>query len=369
LKDFSALQAARIKAGQIERSLPDIRMSSRFHHGRHRLANACRLRIKSLGSIGFQGKIICERGVSALGEGFMATATPLEQEKGYGKTSRRDNWWVGPISVLIGLSLFVVYSTWSGLQGKYFEIRENTGNFTGPTVAPYLSPFYSPLLYDSQSPHAWIHQDRPQWWPDALPFSAAILILAGPGLFRLTCYYYRKAYYRAFWADPPACAVGEPRKSYWGENHWPLLLQNVHRYTLYIALIFLVFLWWDALQAFWWPTNRAGEYLNGSHRLGLGLGTLIMLVNVYLLSGFTFGCNSLRHLSGGGLNQFACYYCPSGSKEPVQKLSGRYHAWRFVSYFTAHHMAWAWLSLFSVGFTDLYIRMCAKGIWTDLRFF
>src|SRR5262249_32345091 len=161
-------------------------------------------------------------------------------------------------------------------------------------------------------------------WPEFFPFSAAVLILAGPGGFRLTCYYYRKAYYRAFWADPPACAVGEPRKSYWGENHWPLLFQNVHRYTLYVALVFLIFLWWDALQAFWWPTNSAGEYLNGSHQLGMGLGTLVMLINVWLLTGFTLGCNSLRHLVGGGLNHFACYYCPNGAKEPIQKLSPRY---------------------------------------------
>src|SRR5262249_39372112 len=137
-------------------------------------------------------------------------------------------------------------------------------------VAPYLSPFYSPLVYDPQSHHAWVKADlRPGWLPSWFPFSTAFLILAGPGLFRLTCYYYRKAYYRAFWADPPACAVGEPRKSYWGENHLPLLLQNAHRYALYLAVLFLVFLWWDVLQAFWWPTDRAGALLpGGGHQFG-----------------------------------------------------------------------------------------------------
>ena len=57
-----------------------------------------------------------------------------------------------------------------------------------------------------------------------------------PACFRFTCYYYRGAYYKAFWADPPACAVGEPRKSYRGENSFPLILQNVHRYFLYVAV-------------------------------------------------------------------------------------------------------------------------------------
>jgi hypothetical protein len=298
----------------------------------------------------------------------MTTALSLEEKYGYGKTSRPDPWWLGPTSVLVGLLAFVIYSTWSGLQGKYFEIRQSW-DFTGPAVAPYLSPFYSPLLYDAHSPHAWIRQAKPGWWPEAFPFSAAVLILAGPGLFRLTCYYYRKAYYRAFWADPPACAVGEPRKSYWGENHWPLLLQNAHRYTLYIASFILIILWWDTFVAFWWPTNALGVWLGGRHQFGMGLGTLIMLANVVLLTGFTLGCNSLRHISGGRLNSFACYYCPNGSKEPVQRLRAGYRFWHIVSRFNEHHMGWAWLSLFSVGFTDFYIRMCAMGNWVDLRIF
>ncbi|MFX9038760.1 hypothetical protein ABTN43_19155, partial [Acinetobacter baumannii] len=92
--------------------------------------------------------------------------------------------------------------------------------------APYLAPFHSPLLYDAQSHHAWFQAAKPSWW--FLPFfSSAMLILIVPAGFRLTCYYYRKAYYRSFMADPPACAVGEPRQSYWGENRLPLILQNI----------------------------------------------------------------------------------------------------------------------------------------------
>ena len=68
--------------------------------------------------------------------------------------------------------------------------------------------------------HAWFGP-KPAWWPALLPFSPALLILPFPGLFRFTCYYYRGAYYKAFWADPPSCAVGEPRKSYWGEQLVP----------------------------------------------------------------------------------------------------------------------------------------------------
>src|SRR6266404_107606 len=179
----------------------------------------------------------------------MAIVTTPEPQQGFGATARTDTWWLGPLATLVGLLIFVFYANWATFQGKYFEIRQYPEGFTGKAVAPYLTPFYSPLLYDATSEHAWFHKEKPSWWP--LPFfSAALLILPFPLLFRFTCYYYRKAYYRAFWADPPACAVGEPRRSYWGENRWPLLFQNIHRYAMYFALIFIVLLSWDVILAF-----------------------------------------------------------------------------------------------------------------------
>jgi MFS family permease len=295
----------------------------------------------------------------------MTQLSTLEEQDGFGATERRDVWWLGPLLTIAGLSAFLIYGTWAAWQGDYFEIRQDRSNFSQAenlAVAPYLSPFFAPLIYDPQSEHAWIRADlRPAWLPRWFPFSSAFLILAFPGLFRLTCYYYRKAYYRSFWADPPACAVGEPRKSYWGENRLPLILQNSHRYFMYFALVFLVLLAWDALVAFWWPTDRAGNLLpDHGHQFGLGLGTLIMVANVILLAGFTFGCNSVRHLVGGRLD---CFSCPNS----ISRLRTGYKLWRLSTLFNEHHMEWAWLSLFSVGFTDVYIRLCAMGIWTDLR--
>ena len=111
-----------------------------------------------------------------------------------------------------------------------------------------------------------------------LPFSAALLILWAPGGFRFTCYYYRGAYYKAFWADPPACAVGEPRKSYLGERSFPLILQNVHRYFLYLALLFLFVLSYDVWKAMWF-TDAAGRTT-----FGIGVGTIVLAVNRVLLS-------------------------------------------------------------------------------------
>jgi hypothetical protein len=63
-----------------------------------------------------------------------------------------------------------------------------------------------------------------------------------PAGFRLTCYYYRRAYYRSWWLSPPACAVAGPRRRYTGETRFPLLGQNVHRYFFYVALVFNVIL-------------------------------------------------------------------------------------------------------------------------------
>jgi hypothetical protein len=284
----------------------------------------------------------------------------------FGETARKDNWWLGPLLTFLGLLAFVIYATYRAFDGNYFEIRQARRDFNAPgnhVAAPYLSPFYSPLIYDAQSPHAWITKAKPSWWPGGLAFSTALLILWGPVLFRFTCYYYRKAYYRSFWADPVACAVGEPRQSYWGERYFPLVLQNVHRYTLYIAIGFLFFLWWDVILAFWWPVYNAQGTLTG-HHLGIGVGTLIMLANIILLTGFTLGCNSLRHLVGGRLN---CFSCPARNGQGEQKLRTGYYLWNWVSRFNAHHMEWAWLSLFSVGFTDFYIMMCSRVIWSDLH--
>jgi hypothetical protein len=296
----------------------------------------------------------------------MSQASTLEKQEGFGSTARLDAWWLGPLLTLLGLSAFLIYGTWAAWQDGNFEIRQTRGGHAtfqqsnNPAVAPYLSPFYSPLIYDKQSHHAWMSRNLKEEWglPGWFPFSAGFLILAFPGAFRFTCYYYRKAYYRAFWADPIACGVGEPRTSYWGENRLPLILQNLHRYAMYFALLFLLMLAWDALHAFWWPTNRSGEFTGG--QLGVGVGTLIMVLNVFLLTGFTLGCNSVRHLVGGRLD---CFSCP---KNPEHVRTG-YKLWRFSTMLNEHHMEWAWASLFSVGFTDVYIRMCSLGYWQDIR--
>ncbi|CAN5784854.1 hypothetical protein BH20GEM3_BH20GEM3_07650 [soil metagenome] len=255
----------------------------------------------------------------------------ISQPRGFGQTARRDAWWVQPAVTFTILASFVVYATWAAFQNAHY------------THGPYLSPFYSPEIFGS-SPHALLGP-KPGWWPTWLPFSPALIILPFPGLFRFTCYYSRGAYYKAFWADPPACSVGEPRKGYWGERWFPLILQNAHRYFLYVALLFLFILAYDAWKAMWF---RDG--------FGIGVGTLVLTANVILLSGYTLGCHSLRHLVGGRINQL--------SRRPMQ------HAcYQGCSKLNRGHMKWAWASLITVAFADLYVRMCSMGIWSDWRIF
>jgi hypothetical protein len=262
-------------------------------------------------------------------------ATALPRRRGFGETARRDAWWLQPAVVFTVLGAFVVYATWAAFQGEHYHF----GN--------YLSPFYSPELWGS-SPHAWFGT-QPGWWPAWLPFSPALLILGAPVGFRLTCYYYRGAYYRAFWADPPACTVGEPRKHYRGERSFPLIIQNIHRYFLYLALIVLVILARDVWQALWFEDPATGQA-----SFGIGVGTIVLAINVVLLSSYTLGCHSLRHLVGGRLTQI--------SKRPL-----RYKAYTGVSVLNRRHMLWAWLSLVWVAFADLYVRLCSMGVWTDWR--
>jgi hypothetical protein len=199
-------------------------------------------------------------------------------------TKRHDSWWVEPLLVAVGFGLFIIYATYRAFQNQYFEVDN------------YISPFYSPkLAFD--------------WWK----WSPAILILWIPAGFRATCYYYRKAYYRAYFLDPPGCAVG----------HF-----GGHNYT-------------------------------GETSFRLGWGSVVYFVNVVLLSNYTLGCHVFRHLVGGKLD---CFTCPNGKPKP------QYGAWKFVTKLNEHHMFWAWLSLFSVGIADAYTMWVVQNRVDDTIF-
>jgi hypothetical protein len=248
------------------------------------------------------------------------------------RTLRQDRWWLYPATTFTVFFAFVVYSTIRAFMDKYYFAE------------PYLSPFYSPCLGDCVKGSSDFGQPF-----DWFPLSAALIVLIFPLGFRLTCYYYRKAYYRSFWFSPPACGVAEPHAKYSGETRFPLILQNVHRWFWYATLVVALILTWDVVLAF----GPAPGEPDGIH---MGLGTVLMLINVAFIWLYQLSCHSCRHIVGGRLRHF--------SKHPV-----RYQLWTWVSKLNKRHAQYAWCSLFSVALVDLYIFLLASGAIDDPRFF
>ncbi|QKT11956.1 hypothetical protein HUN07_15650 [Rhodococcus sp. W8901] len=248
------------------------------------------------------------------------------------RTLRTDRWWLAPLLTTLGLAVFVVYATVRSFVRTAYWVDDYH----------YLTPFYSPCISESCVPGAshfgtWVGE-LPMWIP--LGFLVLPFLLG----FRLTCYYYRKAYYRSIWLAPPACAVAEPHATYTGETRLPLIVQNAHRYFFYVALVVSLVNTYDAVRAYEGP--------NGS--FGLGLGSLIITVNVILLWAYTLSCHSCRHVTGGRLKHFSAH--------PV-----RYRLWTWVSKLNTRHMQLAWTTLATLIITDFYIMLVASGTISDLR--
>jgi hypothetical protein len=252
--------------------------------------------------------------------------------QGFGTTSRRDAWAVYPVVQAAVFTICASYLTFSGI-------------FWGPLLGPqfakadgYLSPLFSPLL---------VFPNMPSW------LSPGLLILWIPIGFRATCYYYRKAYYRFYFADPPGCAVGEPtiHRRFALENALPFVLQNLHRYLLYLAFIPLTFLWLDLLPAF----NIAPDEDVANPTFRVGLGGVLFLVNVILLTGYSLSCHSLRHLVGGRVDCFSC----------TRARRVRYTLWQRLTDLNRNHIWWAWSSLITVTLADVYVRLLEAGVITD----
>jgi hypothetical protein len=250
------------------------------------------------------------------------------------RTLRPDRWWLEPLLTFIGLSAFVLYGgIRTATQSAYFSEGANYS---------YLSPFASPCV-SSSCVEGSSHFGH---WFGTFPQMIPLAILTLPFLlgFRLTCYYYRKAYYRSFWLSPPACAVAEPKTKYTGETRFPLLAQNLHRYFWAMAVLISLVNTYDAIKAF-----------HGTEGFGFGLGNLILIVNVVLLWAYTLGCHSCRHITAGKINNF--------SKHPV-----RYWLWGKIGVLNGRHMNLAWTTLATLVITDFYIMLVSSGTINDLRF-
>ncbi len=247
----------------------------------------------------------------------MAVSAPRAEAKSPVRNpySRLPNW-LYPAFVVVILSLFGVYTAWVVLLQPVAQF------------GPYLSPFESPLITLGRIP-------------------PGIFVVWAPLVFRATCYYYRKAYFRSFFWHPRSCAVPEPHRGrYHGETRFPWVLNNLHRFAFYVIFVQVLFLIFDAIVAF-----------DFGGRFGIGLGTVLMVVNVLLLSGYTFGCHALRHLAGGEVDCFSC----------SRTARARFQLWKGITVLNIKHDRWAWASLFSVWFADIYIRVLMHGWAFDPR--
>ena len=250
------------------------------------------------------------------------------------RTLRTDAWWKSPLVTDLGFAAFIIYATVRAFQRDHFFVEKYH----------YLTPFYSPCLSKACG-------DASDFWPQILPTSGllslipyAFLSLPFLLLFRLTCYYYRGAYYRSVWQSPSACAVAEPHAKYTGETRLPLIIQNTHRYFFYIAGIISIINTYDAIVAFQFPSG-----------FGFGLGNIVLIVNVVMLWVYTISCHSCRHAVGGKLKHF--------SKHPV-----RYWMWTQVSRLNTRHKLYAWITLGTLMFTDFYVMLMSINPAWDLRF-
>jgi hypothetical protein len=222
-------------------------------------------------------------------------------------------WWIEPALTVICYSAFVIYAGWSVFSG------------TVVSFDPYVSPFFSTWLGFGLIP---------------------ILAVIPLGL-RGSCYYYRKSYFRSFFWDPPACAIQELKRGrYHGETRFPWVLNNYHRYFLLLSLIVVVFLWVDVVRAF----TFQGHFF-------VGLGSVVMLVNVILLSLYSLTCHSFRYLMGGRIDRF--------SRARAGRLWHRIVM--LLNRANPQHGAWAWYSMFSVALTDVYIRLLMAGVIHEPR--
>jgi hypothetical protein len=261
---------------------------------------------------------------------FSPTRAQIQQ-----RTLRTDRWWLSPLRIDLGFAAFLIYATVRAFQqDDYFVAKYH-----------YLTPFYSPCV--SQG----CVKEASDFWPQILPdvwwLPYAALTLPFLLLFRLTCYYYRGAYYRTVWQSPSACAVAEPRAHYSGETKFPLIIQNTHRYFFYAAGIISLINSYDAIVAFHSEDGPGG--------FGFGLGNVILVGNVIMLWVYTLSCHSCRHVTGGRLKHF--------SKHPV-----RYWIWTQVSRLNTRHKLYAWITLGTLMLTDFYIALVASGAISDLRF-
>ena len=268
----------------------------------------------------------------------MGEGIKLPVLNGLGRTNRIDNWWGQPLVMGLALTLTLIYTFWR----LFIYDVEISYYLNGSTV---VSPLFSPniLEWNLFGLNEWA-KTAPSW------INAAILIIWIPFGFRGTCYYMRRVYYRSFFASPAACWVDEPQinKSlgYKGEK-MAFVINNLHRYFLYAAMIILLIKWWDVTHT-----------MTFNDGLGISIGTLVMGIEAFLLTMYVTSCHALRHLAGGVLDRWTT---------GISRFRGK--LFKRISIFNRSHGFWFWTSLIFVFLGDLWVLAVNKGLFSDIAIF
>lgn len=183
-------------------------------------------------------------------------------------------------------------------------------------------------------------------------YSPTILVVPIAGLFRLTCYAYRKDYYRHIFNHPQSCAADErmdnATRGYSGETTL-FAFNNLHRYLLYAGIALLPFFYYD----FYVSVTYFGGFV-------LRFASVLILLNALLLTLWVLSCHAFRHLFAGG--NVKCYDC-------ALKPKARKGFFNFQSMLNKRHEQWAFISLVVIVLVDLYLRAVAAGWPVDFRIF
>ena len=123
------------------------------------------------------------------------TAPERTRAKIAARTLRTDPWWRAPAVTAVALTIWVLYAVVHVFLGRWYWVPRYH----------YLTPFYSPCVSGACAAGASSLGTSFPKVPSIVPYAIVSLpFILG---FRLSCYYYRGAYYRAFWQSPTACAV------------------------------------------------------------------------------------------------------------------------------------------------------------------